>query len=936
MFQFIVNKLLHKKWMNLCLLIGFILLVSIAACNPMYQSAALDKLLQHELQFEQEKTGTYPGILTLDYHRKDMETKELKSNTFPDADKVEDSLKRLMPEDLLYNIHIRSLSYSSAVSEIKPNGENLKRKLKCLTMSGLEEQVQITAGKMFQNEISEDGVADVIVSKGAMYRNGYYLGEKITFDNFILSNGKKFTIRIAGVFEEKQSGSIYWIRPISEYRDAVFMSEGIFDSLIQDSGMQKKMLYESVFQVMDTSKLGAKDVTSLKYAVDQMKDEDGNESDVTCVMNIAPVIEKYHANQNKVTSTMTILQVPVLVLLLAFIYMVSKQMLEMEKGEIAMLKSRGASRSQIFLTYIGQSGVLAVIAMILGIPAGWLLCKVLGSSNAFLEFQNQSDVAVKMNARSLLFALAGALVAMSSMTLPVLNHAKVGIVEQKSRVNSNPQPLWRKFFLDMILFAFACYEYYSFSQQRENLMKQMADNKGLDPMLYVSASLFILGGGFFMLRIVPLFIKLIYRIGKKHWNVALYSSFLQIIRTSNRQIFISVFLILTVATGMFCANTARSINQNLEERLRYNNGTDFVMEEQWDSNYADVLRAKNFDVKLELVYEEPDIQKYDLIKKASSITKVVRDKKVSFFVDSKEYKGEMIGINTKEFGETAWMKDGVLDKHWYHYLNLLADHPDGILVSSSAAKELGVKLGDRLTLSRKNILDDDIGLMEAEVCGFVDAFPSYVKEEGKYFFVANFNQVLNSYDISPYEVWIKSTAENSKEINQFIGENNIKLTKFHDTKKEIAQMKNEPICQVTNGLLTLNFVVILVLCMMGFLIYWILSIRQRELLFGIYRAMGMSMKEVGKMLLNEHIFSSLTSILSGILIGGIVTKLFIPLILLTFLPEDHNLKLEIITKSGDMVRLGAAIGVMLIVCFVIIVSILKKMKVSQVLKLGEE
>lgn len=936
MFQFIIEKLLHKKWMNLCLLTGFFLLISIAACNPMYQEAALEKLLQHELLLKQASSSTYQGIVSADYHRANVKESKLDSNVFPDADQFDKRLKEILPEEAVYEVHTESLSYTNAASDIKPNGEVVSRKIKCRNMSGLENQVHMIAGEMYTDASPKDGAIDVIVSKGAMYKNGYLLGERFTFDTLTFADGRKLTIRITGVFEEKESGSLYWVRPLSEYSGDVFMSDKAFQSLLQDSNIQKNMLYETFFRVLNTEKLQVKDVPSLEHTIALLKNEDGDNSDVTCSIQLAPVIEKFQSNEGKVKTTMTILQVPVFVLLFAFIYMVSKQMLEMEKGEIAMLKSRGASRRQILLTYIGQSGVLAAIAVILGVPAGWLLCKLLGSSNAFLQFSSESKVYVSIGWKAYVYALGGAVIAMSSMTLPVLRHAKVGIVEQKSRMNSNPQPLWRTYFLDMLLFAFACYEYYTFSHQKEHLMKQMLENKGLDPMLYLSASLFILGGGFVMLRLLPLLIKGIYRIGKKHWNSAMYSSFLQIIRTSNRQIFISVFLILTVATGIFCANIARSINQNLEERTRYDNGADFVLQESWNSNKAAVLRAKSEGVKMDLVYEEPDFQKYDLLKKASNATKVIRDNKVTFFQNKKEYTGEMIGIHTKDFGETAWMKDGILDKHWYYYLNKLAENPNGVLVSSNVEKKLHAKIGDTLLISRKNELEEDIGTMEVVICGFVKAFPSYVKGNDKYFFITNLNQVVNSYGMTPYEIWVKDAAKDSNYMNQFIHENDIKLTAFHDTEKEIVQQKKEPVCQVTNGLLTLNFIVILILCMIGFLIYWILSIRQRELLFGIYRAMGMSMKEVGQMLLNEHIFSSLTSILTGVVIGEIVTKLFVPLILLTFLPEDHNLTIEIITRASDMVKLGVSIGIMLVVCFMVIVSILKKMKISQVLKLGEE
>lgn len=45
MIHFIKQKLLHKKWMVVSLLIGNILLIAIACSNPMYQGAALQKTL---------------------------------------------------------------------------------------------------------------------------------------------------------------------------------------------------------------------------------------------------------------------------------------------------------------------------------------------------------------------------------------------------------------------------------------------------------------------------------------------------------------------------------------------------------------------------------------------------------------------------------------------------------------------------------------------------------------------------------------------------------------------------------------------------------------------------------------------------------------------------------------------------------------------------
>ena len=51
------------------------------------------------------------------------------------------------------------------------------------------------------------------------------------------------------------------------------------------------------------------------------------------------------------------------------------------------------------------------------------------------------------------------------------------------------------------------------------------------------------------------------------------------------------------------------------------------------------------------------------------------------------------------------------------------------------------------------------------------------------------------------------------------------------------QHLRSPMVQITNGMYTLGFLISLILCFVGFFIYWLRSIRQRQELFGIYRAM---------------------------------------------------------------------------------------------------
>ena len=69
----------------------------------------------------------------------------------------------------------------------------------------------------------------------------------------------------------------------------------------------------------------------------------------------------------------------------------------------------------------------------------------------------------------------------------------------------------------------------------------------------------------------------------------------------------------------------------------------------------------------------------------------------------------------------------------------------------------------------------------------------------------------------------------------------------------------------------------MIMCIIGFLIYWILSIKSRTLQFGILRAMGMSFREIIAMILYEQILVSGVAIIIAVVIGSVASDLFVPL-----------------------------------------------------------
>ena len=95
MIHFIAQKLLNKKWLILCILIGNVLLVAIASCNPMYTKAALQKMLTTKMDNYIEEEGKYPGLLTVDAVLYQELLENRVSSYFDDYTRVGEKVKEL-------------------------------------------------------------------------------------------------------------------------------------------------------------------------------------------------------------------------------------------------------------------------------------------------------------------------------------------------------------------------------------------------------------------------------------------------------------------------------------------------------------------------------------------------------------------------------------------------------------------------------------------------------------------------------------------------------------------------------------------------------------------------------------------------------------------------------------------------------------------------
>ncbi len=933
MFRIMLQKLWHKRWMNLCLLLGSILLIATVVSFPLYQSAACERMLQDEFRSDMAKQGRWPAMLSMiTVSKKDRQGTAIRRMEELMAG-LEGQLGIAVKETLYYYL-LNAQEVHSAMNRTDMGDQSLRLG----TLSGLPDHAEMLSGEMFSEQgLTEDGSIEVVVSQAGMVKLDLLVGETILFDNLKDAEGKPLKLFIKGVFAEGSGDDFYWQVDPDEMENVCLMQTDLFRRMFTGENAARYTITCRYLPLFDYESIRSDQVASLAEATRFLTEESDFRS-TTDRPAYQDILENYLSKQGRIQATLLILQVPVLIMLGAFLFMISGQMYEMERNEISVIKSRGSSGGQIFRLYLYQSTFLTLTGSALGIPLGAVFSRVLGSARSFLEFEDSGSLQIVFTARTWGYAAGAMAASLCIMALPAIRHSRVTIVKLKQQKALKKKSWWEKIFLDVILLALSLYGYYSYHKNQELLAQSVLMGEPLDPLLYISSSLFIVGAGLLFLRLQPLIVQLIYLAGKRFWRPASYASFLENRKNGRKQQFIMLFLIMTISLGMYHATVARSILQNARENAEYLDGADIVIREVWpelqDENGAGTGN-----------YLEPDVTKYIELDWAESYTRVLYDEH-GYIGESKSSRQEVtvMGIHTRDFGEITWLPVGLTEKHYYEYLNELAVEKDGLLVSEAFRSRLGMKVGDTLTCYNSQGLSTT-----GKIVDFFEYWPGYtptatvVNPDGtvsvgdNYLVVTHYDRLRQLWGVVPYEIWLQlKEGYDSQDVIAWIQDNDVHVRKFTDKAADVQNAVEDPLLQGTNGVLTMGFIVTILLCGVGYLIYWIMSIRSREMIFGVLRACGMHKGELFHMLMNEQIFSGVFSVFAGIGIGKLASVMFVPILQQAYAASNQVLPMKLVVNASDMMRLYGVIAGVMIVCLLVLILLLLKMNVAKALKLGEE
>ena len=979
--RMIVRKMVKNRVFVFFLAMGLLISAALLSSIPMYTNGALQRLLIKDLESFQVKQDKFPGTLMVSYYPKDEDINS-SVKEIPKLDKsmfTYDSVKgkyvkrlevfnkvdKYFKEDISSKLDIKVLAnfinYSSdpktlSREDFKKGDSQVGGYSRLESYTDFNKHIKILDGR-FPAKTS-DRIYEVLVSDLALNKLNITLGK-----TYILGDVRKFgfediKVKPVGTYDVKDLNDPYWayVKPISLGESIILDEVTMLNDLVKKNPTQiKKAAY---FYAIDYHSLTINKLSNLVSNIQNInKDLYGITEDITVEVPALSVFLNYNDKEQQITNMMWSLNVPVIVILCLYMFMISGLIIERERNEISLLSSRGAGKHQIVFGYIVEGSFLSAVAIIIGPFLGYIICKILGSSSGFLEFVDRKSLDININSYSYLYVLIAVLIFMITLIIPAYKATKTTIVDYKRKVGRRSHiPIWEKFFVDLLLLAIAGYGYYNFIQ-RQNVIKNTgvsALDLSIDPLFFIVPVLFIIGTGLLFLRIYPFIIKLIYFVGKKFWPPSIYTAFIQVGRASRSYGFLMIFLMLTLSVGIFSATAARTINKNAEEKIMYTNGADITIENTWmaknPTSGGPVVAAKattkedSIPQDNKIVYYEPSFNPYLNLNGIQHAAKVFKNDKVGINSNGKYTDGaSLMAIDPYDFGQVAWYRDGLMPHHINEYLNLLSSEPSSCLISKSISKNCNVNVGD-------NIVVDWNGNKGAifNVYGIIDYWPTFNPNElaagqGDRSFkepmliVSNLSYVQSNFGVEPYKVWLKMKPNaTSKMVYDSLKAKELSPDKLYDSKQEIIKLKNDPYQLAINGSLTMGFIISGVICFMGFVLFWVLSLKTRSLQFGVLRAIGVTSLQLKIMIIWEQLLTSGIAMLMGVFIGLLTSKFYVPFFQLSFSGNSQIPPFRIISYASDRIKVYCFIGVTVILGIGVLIYMLSTIKISNVIKLGED
>jgi ABC-type antimicrobial peptide transport system permease subunit len=653
-----------------------------------------------------------------------------------------------------------------------------------------------------------------------------------------------------------------------------------------------------------------------------------------------------------------VLQIPILLLLmqvfalvLLFVRMMAEMLVDRQAEAIAVLRSRGATRRQVFGAFTLHNILLSLLAVVVGPLVAIAFVRFLGSRTLPADTQNAlaslagNPVSVAWGLKWWIFAAV--VVAGAAMIFSTNRAAGKNILAlRRESARTHTQPFWQRLNLDLILGGLALLGYVGYTLAVANVDVRI--RIALSPLSVLAALMLLVAVILLFLRFLPPLLSLAARMTTRARSATSMLALTQMARSPRQPVRMTLLLALASGFTIFTLVFGASQAQRVYDTAAYQVGADFsgqlptpktpLSPADWQAKYAGIAGV----TAAALGYS----------------TEITPDK-VPSGVDT-----QLMAVDASAYGATALWNEQDATQPLSSLMGQLLAQRDGAtgadavpaILDDATWTSFHVTQGGAFTLQVPGVS----GLtLHFTALAHVAHIPQiYNSAEGGGFngtagvlvdyatYAAVYAQDAKSAAPAPNTAWLRTADDDSSlaSVRKALSQGDLALGSLLDRRLIIAQTQSNPLQIDLVNILLIGAAAAMFLALMGIWVGSWLNARSRIVSFAVLRALGTTPQQLRGMIVWEQAIIYLASLVMGAVVGFLLSTTALPLVVFADFATRTNFDTLIleVPPAREVVpgaTLGVAFGALVVICvlaLVLTMAAAARLSLGQTLRLNED
>ncbi len=936
-----IKRLLAQPLLSLATIIGLTVAVALVLTIPIYSESVAFRVLTERLTEGPDRINRPPfsylfsyigswnepvnweATLDLDSYLREKGGAELGLNSTLVVRHLETQNFRLYPSgETNYRDENRSLDYVSFG-----------------TTENIFEQVELVEGVYpAPADPSPESYVDVMIHEEFASEYGIQLGEYYQGYNWRLDADDPMQItliRIAGIWRPRDEDNEYWFYRPNVFEDILLINEETYRNRLAPY-TESEINLAVWYIVTDGSGVNTSRVDELiRRHNDTEKIADQYLPGTYIQASPVEELRPYQRIVTVLTLTLTIFSIPIVILLIIFLVMLVGLVVDGQRNETAVLRSRGTSAFQVVGLTTVEGAIMGVIALVVGGALAIAFTQLIGTTRSFMDFRWGHHFIVSVPptiGSTIALAIVFTILIRVVPTIGAARHTIISYKMDQSRLLR--RPWWQRLGIDILLLIVIGYFYYQVIQQG-GLIDVEGGARNIEeaynqPFVFLMPPLTIFALTLFLLRFLPPMLRAMAWF--IHWtnSVGLLIVTRQLERAPGAYYLPLILLVSTISLGIYTASFARTIDRYLYEQQYYRVSAD-VSVRVFSQNPSALPGGGGGS-------DAPPA--YMHISEFTSMPHVLGATRIGEYaakarLTSGSVEGRFVGVDRAELGPVVFWRSDFAHIRLGYLTNALALQEDSVLATREFMEQRALDIGDLIELDLRS--GGEVFKINLQIVGELNYFPRWYPEKDGALFVGNLDYLFEQAQIElAHRVIMRVGPDfNQREFSRAVFDRGAAGVLVDEPITRIVREQSRPERQGLFGLLSIGFITSSLATMIGFLLYTVFSYQRRYVELGILRAIGLSQSSMILSVAWELGLLIIMGLALGLGIGLVVSVLYIPYMQFVSSLEGVVPPYVVTMAWSEIAQIVALfLATFLLIMFILLV-ILRRMRIFQAVKLGE-